>query len=348
MKILFLTRLFWPHIGGVERHVEEISKGLVKNGHRVVIVTEDYTGKLSERDGYLGASIIRIKLSSRPKWMKKFQIWWWFLKNRSLINRSDIVHAHDVGFWYFPFRFLYPKKPFFVTFHGYEGAKTPAMKAFLIRKLTEVLVSGSICVGDFMKKWYKAKPNYVIYGGVSLPKRKTSFPEEFKRAIYIGRLNDDIGVLEYIRGLGLVKKEGLNISLDVFGDGPLMEKAKDLAKKLNVKSRFFGWVKNASRRIPDYDLAFASRFLAILEASVAKRPIFAHFNNEIKKDYLEMIPIADSLIIFSKPEELSIKLKKNLRDKANLRTKINRSYSWAKKQTWEKVVGTYLKLWGIK
>jgi len=28
MKILVLTKYFWPHIGGVEKHVEEVSKRL--------------------------------------------------------------------------------------------------------------------------------------------------------------------------------------------------------------------------------------------------------------------------------------------------------------------------------
>ncbi|KKQ93581.1 MAG: hypothetical protein UT19_C0010G0025, partial [Candidatus Woesebacteria bacterium GW2011_GWB1_39_10b] len=28
MKVLFLTRLYWPHVGGVEKHVYEIGKRL--------------------------------------------------------------------------------------------------------------------------------------------------------------------------------------------------------------------------------------------------------------------------------------------------------------------------------
>ena len=45
MKIVFLCRLFYPHIGGVETHVLEVGKRLIKKGHRVTIVTEDLSTK---------------------------------------------------------------------------------------------------------------------------------------------------------------------------------------------------------------------------------------------------------------------------------------------------------------
>jgi len=41
MKILFLTRRFWPEIGGVEKHVLEVGKQLVKLGHEVEVVAEE-------------------------------------------------------------------------------------------------------------------------------------------------------------------------------------------------------------------------------------------------------------------------------------------------------------------
>ena len=41
MKILFLTRSFYPNVGGVEKHILEVSKALTKRGHIVTVVTED-------------------------------------------------------------------------------------------------------------------------------------------------------------------------------------------------------------------------------------------------------------------------------------------------------------------
>ena len=102
MTILFFARRFYPDVGGVEKHVLEIGKRLVKDGHNVIVVTESQ-GKEKE---IKGIRIFRIK--TPENWFKKFYIWKWLWKNRSLIEKSDVVHAHDVYYWYFPFRFLFP------------------------------------------------------------------------------------------------------------------------------------------------------------------------------------------------------------------------------------------------
>ena len=39
-NILFLTRSFYPNIGGVEKHVLELSKELIKRGYRITVITE--------------------------------------------------------------------------------------------------------------------------------------------------------------------------------------------------------------------------------------------------------------------------------------------------------------------
>ena len=41
MKILFLTHYVWPHIGGVERHVDCVTKELQLKGHEVKIISEN-------------------------------------------------------------------------------------------------------------------------------------------------------------------------------------------------------------------------------------------------------------------------------------------------------------------
>ena len=106
MNVLFLCRLFFPHIGGVEKHVLEISKNLIKEGHRIVVVTERYKKDLKLHEKVEGIEIYRVP-NLKENWFKKFQIWKWMWKNRSLIVKSDIIHCHDVFFWHLPFRFLF-------------------------------------------------------------------------------------------------------------------------------------------------------------------------------------------------------------------------------------------------
>src|ERR1700683_2622664 len=105
MKILFLCRLYAPHIGGVEKHVAEISKRLLKEGNDVYIITEKYDEKLKDFEIINGVTVYRVATGSEDRF-KKFRIWNELFKLHRVIFEADIIHCHDVFFWYLPFRFI--------------------------------------------------------------------------------------------------------------------------------------------------------------------------------------------------------------------------------------------------
>ena len=94
MKVLFLSRYKWPRVGGVEKHVHEISKRLEIRGHKIKILTEEEVGK------------------------EKWEIWRNIWKYNDLFDWADVVHIHDVYFWVLFLRPFYWYKKFFITFHG--------------------------------------------------------------------------------------------------------------------------------------------------------------------------------------------------------------------------------------
>jgi len=167
MKILFFCRRFWPLIGGVEKHVLEISKRLIEKGNKITIVTEwsKDDGGFKGFEEFERIDIYRIPITASER-LKKFQIWQWLWKNRKLINEADIVHCHDVFYWYLPFRFLYQRKKVFTTFHGYEGSRPPGGKQILSHKMGGWLSNGNITIGGWHEKWYRVKSDIVSYGAV--------------------------------------------------------------------------------------------------------------------------------------------------------------------------------------
>jgi glycosyltransferase involved in cell wall biosynthesis len=202
MKVVFLARRFYPEIGGVEKHVLEISKRLIKQGHKVTVITElekntNVLNKHSSSESarltgkVAGIEILRID-TGKHDWFKKFRIWkeMWRLKKH--LKAADVIHCHDVFFWYLPFRFLFPTKKVFTTFHGYEGNSIPGIKAKLMHKLAEKLSGGNICVGDFLKKWYGTIPTFVTYGAVDAVNKNSKIQKSttFKKGsiIFLGRL----------------------------------------------------------------------------------------------------------------------------------------------------------------
>ena len=193
MKIIFLAHYFHPHIGGVEKHVYQLSQELTKLNHQITIITSHYLPELKSSEIQQDIQVIRIDLPDN-NWIKpnKIQLWAWIIKHKSLFQSADIIHCHDVFFWYLPLRFLLPHKPVFTTFHGYEGIYPPSKKAIHIRKISEKISSGNICVGKFIEKWYGTTANQITYGATQIPNHLPK-PQSQNSAILLGRLDYDNG-----------------------------------------------------------------------------------------------------------------------------------------------------------
>lgn len=293
MKILMLAQHKWPHIGGVERHVLEISKRLKVKGESITIISEE-----------------DIKYP-HIKFLGLLYIWFWLFKKRSLIEQSDIIHCHDVFIWYFPFRFLYPNKLVYTTFHGWEGIYPIPWKYIFLKKLTARLSRGNICVGIFIEKHYGIKADFITYGAVKVakkigPKIKNSY-------VFVGRLEKDTGLPVFLKFLSKRKE----LKVDFCGDGLLRKECAKYGKVHGfVDPKPF--LKKASA-------CFASGYLSALEAFVFRCKLMVGWNNPLKKDYWKLSPFAEWI------------------NSDNL----NKAFEWAKLQTWENLTNQYLKLWKL-
>ncbi len=338
MKILFFSRLFYPHIGGVEKHVLEVGKILIAKGHSVAVITEELEEKFTKQGNINSIVIYRISVGQND-WFKKFRIWRELWKLRKLIRESDIVHCHDVFFWYLPFRLLFPFKKIFTTFHGYEGYPLKSKDIF-VHKISEILSTGNICIGDFIKKWYKTKPNFISYGGVNKVRNQESEIKNENSALFIGRLDEQTGISTYIKAVKIIKKKIPNFDFFVIGDGNL----RDI---INKEIKILKPLSGASKYFHKYNFAFVSRYLSILEAMAARRLVFAVYDNPLKEDYLRMAPFSKHIVISNSSDDLISKITfylDNLEEREKL---IKNAYKYVKERTWEEVTKIYLKLWKI-
>ncbi len=342
MNILFFTRLFHPHIGGVEKHVFEISKRLIAKGHKVTIITEELSTKKIPRCEIINSiEIYRVPVG-KDNWFKKFMIWKWLGANKQLIANADIIHCHDVFFWYLPFRFLFPRKKAYITFHGYENYPLKS-KQIIMHKIAEKLSIGNICVGSFMKKWYGTKPSYVTYGGIEITNSKLQIPNRIKQesAVFIGRLDEQTGIKTYLDAVKLIRKKIPDFKFEIIGDGKFR-------KEIEKNFRVLGFQKDSERYFLKYSFAFVSRYLSILEAMAVRKLVFAVYDNPLKEDYLRMTPFSKFITISSSSSELVSKISFYLNNSKKKEKMIEKAYAWVKEQTWDEVTNMYLKLWKIK
>ena len=270
---------------------------------------------------------------------KKLRIWKWFWEHRNLVEEADVIHCHDVFFWYLPLRFFYPDKPVFTTFHGYESYPIKK-KAILVRKISEKLSWGNICVGDFIKKWYGTKPTYVTYGAVEISNFKFPISNKFKKesAIFFGRLDDQTSVLTYIKAYEILKKKYPKFEFLVVGDG----KYKNLISK---KVKVIPFQKNPEKLLHKYHFVFVSRYLSILEAMAAKRLVIAAYDDPVKEDYLKMSPFARFISTEKTPHEIAGKISYVITNPGSEKNKVDTAYEWVMKQSWERMANNYLELW---
>lgn len=332
-KILFLTRLFYPHIGGVEKHVYKLSQELLKNKFQITVLTEQYDKKLPLRQIVDGIEVIRIPIGSSEK-NKKFLIWKWMFTNRKFINEFDIVHAHDVFYWLFvPIGLKKGKK--YITFHGYEGFPVK-FRHKIGRKIAQRMVAGTVCVGDFIKKWYGIKPNFVTYGAVDrflMPKKEA----KSNSALFFGRLDDLSGIKEYYKAFLRLKKIYPKFKFTVIGEGMYKKKLKNCD--------ISPFKSDISGLISTHKYIFVSGYLSMLEAMSYKKLVFAIYNNELKKDYLISSPFNNLVEICKNEGEIVEKIQFYENNLGQMKKKIQKAYNWARTQSWEKLALEYQGLW---
>lgn len=343
-KVLFLSRRFLPHIGGVELHIQNVINELLIRNYSFTIITEqdNINEKLIER-----RDNVEIRRISLPNFnTNKIAIWKSIISDLKIFLASDIIHIHDVFFWIIP---IYPvlklyKKEIFITFHGHENENNPKFKHIFWHKFAQMCCTGNICIGGFHSKWYKVKPTLTTFGAANVsshkPQKNVTKSTQI-RFIYLGRLANDNGLMDYLSAISLLPKK-LKFTLDIFGNGPLLNSARHfcLNKKLNVN--FHGFVDNNKIDWQSYNIAFVSRYLAIIECLSIGIPVIAHYNSEIKKDYLVLTPFSKWISIGSNPSEIKRKIQLLIDTQS---PNIIEAQQWAKKQSWKKMSDIYEKLW---
>lgn len=265
MKILFITHHKWPRIGGVEKHIKNLSEKLRVNNYEVTTISEE---------------------DIKPphfKYIGLFYIWYWLFKNRDLITRSDLVHIHDVFIWFLPFRFLYPNKKVYITFHGWEGKWPIPLWNMVNKKIANYLCNGSIAVGKYIEKYYKIKTNYIIHGGVTSLRQGYGRQAKIKdTVVYLGRQDEDTGINEFRKWLSIQNNK---YKVTYVTNDPNPEK----------------YLETAEYCVP-------SGYLSYLEAKNNGCKILTFANNPLKVDYWNEVKLLKSIPSWLEVADIYIKL----------------------------------------
>jgi glycosyltransferase involved in cell wall biosynthesis len=289
-RIGLVAPRYAPALGGVERCVEMLARGLVASGQVVEVITTDPTGRLppvEDRDGVLVRRFPTVVHDS--VFFVAPALGWWLLRNA---GRYDVIHAHS---YHTPLGLLAAlacrreRLPFIVSpyFHGTGHTRmrrllhTPyrPLGAWMLRQATNV-----ICISEaertlLLRQFGPALRTVIVRCGVPTEELQSAQPWEKPPGrvlvLAVGRLET---YKQTERAIAALPSLPPSYEIVVIGNGPARPAIETLSARLGVANRvhllghvsqhdLLAWYRTADVLV---SLSRHESFgLAVVEAAVA-------------------------------------------------------------------------------
>ncbi|MCS7259091.1 MAG: glycosyltransferase family 4 protein, partial [candidate division WOR-3 bacterium] len=267
MNILLVSTAYWPHPCGGSEHVYYLSRGLKSRGHKVTILTTNYSkyGECCELPDIKVIRVGRALMLQINKGTSPFS-WGFFVpyevKKILRAGQYDIVHLHscyplELGFW----ALIFSQSINVLTPHtvGFRRSPIYSLGARLFRKYAKK-IHGHIYVSNLARIWnapYYPGDFRIIPNGVDTVRfspQVPPFPRPQDRFIilYLGRLDHKKGIMVLLEAVKKLKPQHPEILVYIIGKGPLRKAAQQYLDKNNLSEtcHFLGYV--ARDDIPRY------------------------------------------------------------------------------------------------
>jgi len=289
MKILYcITRSDW---GGAQVHLFDLIREMTAKGHYCVVAVGE-EGELSERLNKIGIKTHLLKSLKHD--IHPFKDIKGIFELRQLINEinPDFIHLHSTkAGWIGRISGLLEKKKVIFTVHGwcFTDGVTGFRKRLgkVIEKTLAPITDQIICVSDYDRqlalKSGVGSPEKitVVYNGVTQIKKVKIHRDKTEKikVMMTARFSEQKDQETLIKAFKDIDKV---FELFLVGDGPNLEKCKDLTKELQLEERihFLGARKDVLTLLQKMDLfVLSSNYeglpISIIEAMSLGLPIVA-------------------------------------------------------------------------
>ena len=257
MRILIVTGIFPPDIGGPATYVPQIAEGLAQRGHAVTVVT--LSDRLDHEDGVYPFQVIRLPRRAFKPWRMGRTV----LVLLRLGRRADVLFVNGLALESVLANFVL-RKPLvmkvvgdlaweratgrgwtaddFETFqkrrYGLRVELLKALRSWWTRRADRVIVP-SRYLARWVESWGVPKDRLVvIYNAVELVDGVEPLPVPLKtpvKAITVGRL------VPWKRVDGLIEalREIPELGLVIVGDGPERPRLERIVQELGISDRVY-------------------------------------------------------------------------------------------------------------
>ncbi|NMB57138.1 glycosyltransferase family 4 protein [Candidatus Beckwithbacteria bacterium] len=258
-KVLFISSLYRPNVGGVETTIEELANKYRNLGIEVAVLTKRYPFNLPELETINQVPIYRI---IRPKNEKDYlkSIDWLKYYNSSI--KADIIHLFQVHRPMPLYGLLLSKLWKVPLVINYAGGDIPEPNDPFSQKMWkegEGIVKESLLQADQHISFSKSLSNYVkkvlpeikkidlIYAGLDTNKIANSeiYKPGYDYFVSIRRLEKDKGIDILIKAFNMISVNYPRIHLIIVGDGSDRKNLEHLVDTLDSKEKihFVGTIK---------------------------------------------------------------------------------------------------------
>jgi len=293
VRILFLTPLYIPHVGGLEILVRQLTPALRSRGHEVAIITSHGRESTSGLDCVDGVPVRRVDAHDVIESRDAAGI----LRVELEILRCarefapDLVHSHDPGpvLWMYHRASRRERRPLVVTVHNVitrKFASVLVVVAKMLRQADWITGVSQAVVDDVLTYEPTVAPRTSVITNGIVPPALDAFPVPDcpPRLLCMGRLDEQKGFDLAMEALARLRGGHPSIRLAIAGDGPERNRLVGIARDLGVEDSvdFLGFVDRdaVARLLRECTVVvMPSRFeglpLVALEAAWAGRPIVA-------------------------------------------------------------------------
>ncbi len=339
--------------GGIEVHVEKLSKYLAREGHEVFIITRKFPGQKKQETKKTGKSKIHVYRTKfmYNKFLRTFTFNALSSKEANRIikeNKIDIIHCHGPVAGFFGSRLSKKTKiPMVFTTHG--PGKIIGWN-IVIRKILERFVNTSY--KSAKKIIFISKPAYDsdIKRNKELKSKSALLtnaidPDDFKiktkrnwkeiRFLFLGRLEEIKGIKYLLQAFKKISDNVKDTKLYVAGEGSLKKYILDFIKKNDLKKRikFLGWIEDTAKILSETDVFVLPSWekgqpIALLEAMASGKIIITSLNYiEDGKTGIRIKP-KNTQDLYEKMMQVCNDLKKHNNLGKNAKMEIKEKMSW--------------------
>ncbi len=270
MKILMLGSKEYPFGsgsdlmsgGGIEIHVEKLSKYLARDGHDIFIVTRRFRGQRPyERNGRI--RVYRIGyLPGRAFRATSFNALSILTASRIIREHGiDLIHCHGVisGFFGAKLSFL-TGKPMVLTPHGtIVYNRFPANEALrffqrvAIKRASRILFISRYAMEHISPK--TGRPSALLTNGIDLEDfTPTKKAWKGTRFLFMGRLLEIKGIRHILAAFSKLHAKNPETQLTIAGDGPLKDYLLEfISSHPELDIRYLGWRRDTPKLLSESD-----------------------------------------------------------------------------------------------